>query len=87
MSQRPASGCPGHGALCESGELFPTREAVQAPCVAEQRVKPAGEHVTGLPRARAGGSERAGEAVPLALRQRQTWPQEASLEQPAPQLS
>src|SRR6267378_1860277 len=86
MSGRPVSGGPGHGTLCERGELFPTRQAVEAPRVAEQCVEPARAHVAGFPRAGARGGERGGQTVPLALGRREARAQHALLEQTAPEL-
>src|SRR5882762_6251941 len=86
MSGRPVSGCPGHVTLCEGGELFPTRQAIEAPRLSQQCVEPAGAHVAGFPRARTSRCEGGGQTVPVALGSREARAQDALLEQTTPQL-
>src|SRR5207245_69880 len=68
LSGRPGSGRPGHRAVCEGGELFPTCQAVDAACFSQQGIEATLHDVACFPGARARRSQRRGESIPILLR-------------------
>src|SRR2546423_10236696 len=72
--------------MCEGGELFPTREPVDPPRFAKQRIEAPLQDVTDFPGARTRCGEGGGEAVPVPFGRGQSGTQHAALEKPAPEL-
>ena len=72
--------------MCEGGELFPTRQAVHAACLAQQGIEPTLQDVARFPGARAGRCQSGRESIPIPLWRGQPRPQDAPLEQPAAEL-